>query len=462
MASSTQYSSNDTAQWGTHWHLRINQPSEAFITSLLVKIKDLVEQNYLTYSVAAKETTTNIHLHGALGTYRSVNKFSLAAKLGLRKNDGNFHQYYLAPIYKESSPINNANYVRKDGDILIDVGEIPDTTVERSATEASKGQKREKWVNMIKLAKAQEWELLEEQYPYEFINQGAKLKSLYFIQHTPKDRSHNQHLWIYGPPGTGKSAIVEVLFPNHYKKRPDPDWLGYNPTLQSGHSVVYLGDFDIQSMATLKPENLKLMCDPQGFNANKKFGGGEIVAPGRVVVTSNFRLGNCFKPGIVGIEQQKAALRRRFREVHIDTLLRELGLKLKPKEELEKLKAENNFDFSKCFVKVEPEVIDLTNEIEEKAQEVIDLTTEEDLDFEEANERIRKESKDYNILTPRKKPPTLYKDRTMNRPGKRSRIIGEDLGAFHEFNQLNPQTTTRAQARRIQKTIEESDLFNSD
>lgn len=200
------------------------------------------------------------------------------------------------------------------------------------------------------------------------------MKSLYFVQCDPKDREHQQHLWIWGTPGTGKSCLVEALFPRCFKKRGDSDWLGYNPSLEPGHRVVYLPDFDANCMSSLKPENLKLMCDPQGFNANKKYGGGDIIAPGRVVVTSNFTIRDCFKPGQYQAHIQAAALRRRFREVHINTLLNELHMKLKPKEELEKLKAAGNFDFTKCFIYEKPEIVDLTKD----DPELIDLTGDDD------------------------------------------------------------------------------------
>lgn len=241
---------------------------------------------------------------------------------------------------------------------------------------ASGGQKREKWVAMIKLAKAQQWEKLEEEYPYEYIIQGSKLRALYFIQHTPPgERIHAQHLWIYGEPGTGKSALVEVLFPNCYKKRPDNDWLGYNPVIEPAHRTVYIPDFDMNSMKILKPEALKLMCDPQGFNANKKFAGGEIICPQRMIVTSNFRIGQCFVGGTPGIETQKTALHRRFREVEIGQYLQELGLRLKSEAELKVLKDANNFDYSKCFEDIPEE-----NKAIKMAQEIIDLTMDTDDD----------------------------------------------------------------------------------
>jgi hypothetical protein len=81
-------------------------------------------------------------------------------------------------------------------------------------------------------------------------------------------------------------------------------------------------------LKSLSVQLLKELCDPQGFNANKKYAGGEVINPHTVIVTSNFTIGQCFLPGTHGIEQQKSALHRRFRQVHINDFLTERGLVL--------------------------------------------------------------------------------------------------------------------------------------
>ena len=71
------------------------------------------------------------------------------------------------------------------------------------------------------------------------------------------------------------------------------------------------------------------MCDPQGFNANKKYAGGDIINPNKIIVTSNYTIGECIPNNTEGYGQIKGALSRRFRQVHIDDFLREHNLKLK-------------------------------------------------------------------------------------------------------------------------------------
>ncbi len=352
---------NDTQQYGTHWHLRIQGISNELLADLLEIFEREVANGYFTYAVGGIEKS-NLngdvelqHLHVAIGTNRSTKKWPVVNKLYLLDENSkkNYTGWYLQPVYSTSSPIKNIEYCTKSG-VLFEFGNRPsdDVNVRELGAKATQARAKEKWQQMIKLAKNQEWEKLEADFPYEWISQGAKLKSLYLIQRVPDYREHGNHLWIYGTPGTGKSAYVEAFYPNHYKKRADKDWLGYNPDLEPGHRTVYLADFDQAEMKKLTPQVLKVMCDPQGFNADKKYAGGDIICPSQIIITSNFRLGECFPPGAVGAEQQKAALRRRFREVNIATLLAEKGIALRPKAELEQLKNQGNFDYMKCFVKV--------------------------------------------------------------------------------------------------------------
>lgn len=352
--------------WGTHWHARVMDPTNIYRNQFIQLLQSLYDEGYLHYvALYEEEKHGRPHFHIGLGTNKSYNKYQLAGKLRFRPMPlgSPFSNWYLAPIYSESTPQKNLQYIRKDGRKLLDIGEVPE---DRNITRAQETQKEkdDKWAEIVTLAKQQKWEEIENRWPYHMVQYGAKLKAQYFIQHEPTDRSHNEHLWVYGPPGTGKSAVVEYLFPRHFKKRADEDWIGYNPSLEPGHKVVYLGDFDQISMQRLKAERLKVMCDPQGFNANKKYAGGDMIAPGRIVITSNYRIGQCFPPGYPGIEEALRALRRRFREVHIHIFLAEHGLTLKTKPELKQLRDDQNFDFGKCFNHnvEQPEIIDLCSD----------------------------------------------------------------------------------------------------
>lgn len=236
---------------------------------------------------------------------------------------------------------------------------------------AARGRKKsknsvDKWNNLIELSKAQKWDELERLYPGDWIRQGAKLKSLYWTQKPTEKPSHVEHLWIWGSPGTGKSNIVEVLFPGYYYKRPDEDWTGYTK-----QETVYIGDLDPISFQHIGYQNLKVWADPQGFNANRKYGGGEHIIINRLVVTSNFRIWECMKPGVQGYGPMLAAIQRRFREIHISQLLKENNLKLRSPIELEILKANKNHDYSKCFQPIDDNTP--LYELELNQQEITDI-----------------------------------------------------------------------------------------
>ena len=68
-----------------------------------------------------------------------------------------------------------------------------------------------------------------------------------------------------------------------------------------------------------------------------------------VLVTSNFTIPDILADG-PGLEQNKAAILRRFWHINICSLLRVLGIKLLPKDERKKLQSEGNNDLSKLFM----------------------------------------------------------------------------------------------------------------
>lgn len=199
------------------------------------------------------------------------------------------------------------------------------------------------------MAKKQCWEEIETTFPYEYILQGQKLKALYWIQQPATELSHKPHYWIYGEPGSGKSAIIEVLWPGYYAKRTDGDWGGYQ-----NQEAVYVGDMDPQGFQRIGSTYLKTWCDPQGFNANRKYAGGDHIIIKQLLVTSNFRIYECFKPGTQGQEKLQKALNRRFTEISITELLHQHQIKLRPLAELAYLKSINNTDYSRCFMHVQP------------------------------------------------------------------------------------------------------------
>lgn len=338
-------------KWGTHWHLTLRDPTDEYIQSIQKSLKTLHDQGYLDYYAGGEEfIKEKRHIHIAVGTHYATRKTTLTHKLRLFKGGvkQGWSSYYLNSIYKESTPQANYLYCTK-GKILF----ATNTTPVKDSQNARAGV-RDRNAECIRLAKLQDWEKLETLYPgmilkiYEkkekiynggighWIRNGARLKGLYMRQDPPKDQGldHNRHLWIYGPSGKGKTSIVEYLYPGHYKKRSDPDWLGWDSNY-APHKVILINDLDLQGMSRLGIDHLKELCDPQGFNANKKYAGGDVINPSLVIITSNFAMGDCLQPDMPGRHEHLIALRRRFRMVDADTFIRENGLMLCSKEEIE-------------------------------------------------------------------------------------------------------------------------------
>lgn len=204
--------------------------------------------------------------------------------------------------------------------------------------------------HIIHLAKNQEFKEIERLYPTLYTMNAAKYKSLYFRQkEPPKTIDHSPNLWIWGDSGQGKSAYVGWKFPNAYIKDMGSEfWCGFD---ENYHKEIYLPDMDHADLELMRIGTLKRMCDPGGFTGSAKFGALYTIR-GRVIVTSQFLPWQLFPPGTQGTWQQKKALIRRFKIIHINDLLKEEGYKLRSKEILENLKRIDNADYSLCFEKL--------------------------------------------------------------------------------------------------------------
>lgn len=138
-------------------------------------------------------------------------------------------------------------------------------------------------------------------------------------------------LCIWGPPGTGKSLYVQWKFPKAYYRMPDnyAFWDGFNPRY---HTHIYYEDMDRATFNQrgTPPGQWKVWLDDQGkYNANIKFEMPWSNVRHPVIITSNFHPTDWFVPHH-GIEVDKEALLRRLRVVHINDLLKEEGVRLKP------------------------------------------------------------------------------------------------------------------------------------
>ena len=195
---------------------------------------------------------------------------------------------------------------------------------------------------VMKMARAQQFEEIEEKFPMFYMRHKATIHS--FQRQVEASGDECNHIWFYGDPGCGKSMFVSTFLPNVYNKDTTSTyWQGYN-NLQ--HEYIQLPDIDVESMIGVKGSIgwnfLKCVVDPGGYNANVKYGGGMRIQ-GSVIITSNSSIGGLMtKTNPADHETLEIAIRRRYHEFKFEDLLKELNLELKDVNTLKQLRLERN------------------------------------------------------------------------------------------------------------------------
>lgn len=356
----TNYETNDRS---TNWQelsrefdcrLNLNEDWEVKLLKERVKLI-LTQLSYVLIGgieIGDNKATSDYekkHVHIALRFKNRVSLSSVKNKLGFGVIGG---QYYLT-VRKQNQWMTYENWrnhhIKPEtklypGEfILFEFGDLPKDKTKVVTKNMNKYQE------IIELAKAQKWSEIETRYPLDYIRHAGQLRVKYWRQIDDVDElEHKQALWIYGQPGTGKSAVVHYLFGKGgkmYKKQLEDKWWDGFDILH--HSCYYLEDMDPESMKKIGIQRMKVWSDHTGFAGDKKYGGLDIIR-GQCIVTSNYHLNECIY-NHVGMEHTLKALNRRFRVVDIQSFLTENRLELKSKEELSRLKAMKNADYSKCF-----------------------------------------------------------------------------------------------------------------
>lgn len=170
-------------------------------------------------------------------------------------------------------------------------------------------------------------------------------------RHRPKTLDEQkEHLWIVGETGCGKTSLAMNLWPDAYMW----DLCNPNPEEYNNESNVIMDDMDNKRLRLLTVGKLKNLCNPAGTRCKVNY--GAVYMKARIIVTSQYTLKECFKhkgkqkfvpnpdwqvpEDPIEEDPDYQALERRFKEVHIEDLLREHGLRLMTKEQRSKLSPE--------------------------------------------------------------------------------------------------------------------------
>lgn len=187
-------------------------------------------------------------------------------------------------------------YCKKDGDFR-EFGTKP---------VGPKGQK-DKFKAVLELARAGNFQEIEDNYASIYLRYHAKLLSLRKPER-PIILDTLENEWWYGATGTGKSRELWERFPNHYQKSLNKWWDGY-----AYEEVVAIEEWSPKNEVT--SSQLKIWADRYPFCAEIKGGTLQKVRPKKIIVLSNYTIEECFQNS-----QDLEPIRRRFKVKHFVSL----------------------------------------------------------------------------------------------------------------------------------------------
>lgn len=345
------------------WDARFNVPTDEYLEELLSNIRTLNDQGKFKYilvsgiEIGTRPTQNDYkcrHVHLAIILHNRMSKSSILRNFGIVEGYG----YYLVPRDRKlpysgwrAHHIKPFSKVDESKTVLFESGSLPLNAVEKTVKTGEEEKKRK--LDSILLEMREDLENGREEecfrkFPRNYLMYGEKIKAMLCQKRDffKDGRKSHPHIWLYGYPGTGKTSILQYIYPKNYKKNLYNKFFDlYDP---KEHTHIILEDLDHEAVERLSINFLKTICDPQGFAVDQKYKTPQLTAT-NVLVTSNFDIGSIM-PDEKGVEENKAAMLRRFWHVRIDSLLRLLQLKIIPKWDQKKLKFEGNTDPGKLFV----------------------------------------------------------------------------------------------------------------
>lgn len=365
---------------------------------LVDKVKELCEKGWFAYCLISGIEKGDNPAHGDYGRYHVhlalrftnnksgsaiINRLSLSRLIG--DTQRRTRAFYLKPR-DQSLPFlgwvdhhkKSSTKVNPDEPISFEFGKLP-KHVERALSVRENGgqlsksaSQDEKILEVIRLYKQGLHGEALELYPSIVLrHHGALAARVIAERHESENFDHSPCLWVYGPAGTGKSAFVQYKYPGIYQKSIAKNeigyWGGFDP-LKDTHFLIE--DIGHETFINIGIDQLKQWADPsQGITMAIKYLPPLQGIRAKMVVTSNFTIAELMPLGNRGVEQNKEALGRRFRQIHIEELLREEGLKLVSKQKLRELKLQGNKDYSKCFQHIEEPYESLRQQMSDAQEE---------------------------------------------------------------------------------------------
>lgn len=367
--------SNDRITFVSHstedrqWDARFNVQRDEDLEALVGAIKRHFESGVLRYVlVGGPEIGTRPfqddyqirHVHVAAIFINRISKRSILQHWNIKTGNG----YYLVPRNR-TLPVSGwrnhhiKEFSKVDTSVrsLLEMGTLPadQASAGQSFVKRSEEEKKRKiddiLIDMRGMIEKNQEEEAWKKFPRTFLQYGEKIKAMVHQKKDHLKSNGDPHMWVYGPPGQGKSALLNYVYPTYYKKNLYNRFFDlFDPKM---HSHVMLEDLDHDSIDKLSLNFVKTLCDECGFAVDQKYKTPQL-ARATILVTSNFTIPDVVQHSIEtnanGRGENTGALLRRFWHVHINELLRLLGLKILPAYEIKMLKKEGNMDPGKLFM----------------------------------------------------------------------------------------------------------------
>lgn len=255
-------------------------------------IQTVAEFRFCGFGKEIAPSTGTPHLQGMVCFKNAKTRAGVVAVIGARIS--------CRPLYSSEEKL--LEYCEKGGDWW-EKGERPVSKEDQGL------QGKARTVDILRLAKAGQFDELEALYPEAWFYQQRAIMSA--RSHTLRNNvpldGILENYWIFGDSGVGKGMYIDTVAKAPYIKAASTKWwCGY-----AGEDDVVLDDMDAAIIPLLG--EFKLWTCRKPFNAEVK-GGNWLIRPKRIFVTSQWSPTRLFKAH----PEHLAAIMRRFQIIEIE------------------------------------------------------------------------------------------------------------------------------------------------
>lgn len=278
--------SGQANHWCFTWHMpEDTEDKEDFREQAKTRIQVKFAFKYLILGIEQCPETHRWHLQGfvCLNTKQRMT--------ALKRIDQTIHWER-----RNGTAFEAATYCKKEGNFK-EWGVFPESQ--------SGVREQDRHSHIRDLARAGALNEIAEEYPADWLRSYSTLKRIKKDYMTlPQELENVCGVWIQGPSGCGKSRKARADYgqDGFYYKLPNKWWDGYQQ-----QPIVIIEDFGKEHHVL--GYHLKIWADRYAFLAEEK-GGATSVRPARIVVTSQYRIGDIWND-----DETVAALERRFEVV---------------------------------------------------------------------------------------------------------------------------------------------------